>query len=808
MKQRLMMLAVLLCCAVMMMAESVSPAAARAAAAKFLLGQGTAITDEEVATPRGGRAAADDPSPAYYVFNADAAKGFVVVSGDDCVGDNLVLGYAAEGSFSENDIPDGLQWWLDATAESIARLSTLGIKVAATPLHDDIAPLLTSTWDQGSPYNAYCPNFSGQQSVTGCMATALAQVMRYHRWPQAPIASELPAYTMINGTEIGALPVTQFDWDNMLDNYNGTTNEAQQHAVAELMRYCGQLIQMDYSPQGSNGVCYDLDLLVNSFGYDPGLYAANADDYTVNGWDALVYNELHEGRPLVYSGRSTGGGHAFVLDGYEAQSGEGYYHVNWGWSGGGNGFYKINLLDPDLSGIGGSTTRDGYCRDQGALIGFQPRQNPSEVFYRRLSSMEWDKTDGATWHRFIMLNQSYQSGKFSAGIVERKEDGTPDLTKFLFAENVEVSGFTTASLMTDGTKGLVGFTITNDNAPNLFSGLTPGRHRFMFVSRQNVAGAPWEPVFGPNNYIEVNIGASGQLTNMTVHPQPSLSAPGEGIKVEGPLQRGLLESVTATVNNSGSDDYIGGVECAVYYVKDGILQTYTSISITGIMIEAGGSSDIYYDISVPQAGDYVVLLTKYGLGGNESGLALANIQQAKGYIGHKSFSCGELPFYCLDAQYVVRYDAQENPGYFIDVAVKNETPLDYDAALMVKIYKPDGTGGYVPVELPGVPYIYTRMTIPSGQSQVGYILLPEALEAGEYGLDLYIAKDFSSSKPDDYFCFASGPLTVSDTGIEEVQGSGFKVQEGEWYDLNGRKLSGQPDKKGIYIHEGKKYLIP
>lgn len=807
MRKSMLTMAVFFCYVAAMMAERVSPAEAREAAAKFLHAQGVTLTDNTQQPHRSRLMTSSSDTPAYYVFNADAAQGFVVVSGDDCVGDNLVLGYAPQGCFSETNVPDGLQWWLETTARQIGELSRMGVKVGAMPTHNAIAPMLTSQWDQALPYNACCPAIGGKLSVTGCMATALAQVMYYYRWPQEPLNGTLPAYTMIDGTEIEALPVTQFDWDNMLDSYQGNASEAQQRAVAELMRYCGQSLQMIYSPVTSDGICYDLDLLVNNFGYDPGLYSALSRSYTVSGWDALIYNELYEGRPLVYTGHSTGGGHAFVIDGYDVESGEGYYHVNWGWSGNGNGFYKINLLNPSTSGTGGSATSDGYNNDQRALIGFQPRLNPSQPFYRHLSPWGWDQMDNATTHKFMMMNQSYKSGIFSIGIVERKEDGTPDLTKVVCEGEIETSGFTTASLMTDGKKGSVIITISNENAPDYFKNLDPGRHKLMFVSRHNVIGAPWEPIYGPNSYIEVNIDEKRQLQEMIVHPQQQLSISDENIKVEGPHQRGIVDNVHATFNNTGSDDYIGYVECAVYPLKDGILQKNTSLAFSGIMIEAGGTADVYFGITVPQDGDYVILLTKGGLGNYETGRALTDIQQAKGYLGHKCSSFDELRFYCLGAQYVLKRDKNENLQHCLDISLKNETSLDYDAVLMIKIFKHDGSD-YVPFEFPSVPDIYTYFLLPDGQSEDCFLPLPDALDAGDYRLDLYIANNFHSFMAKDYFMFTSVPLNVDPTGILEIPDSEFKVQGDDvWYDLTGRKFTERPTKKGIYIYKGKKVII-
>lgn len=791
-----------------MMAEPVSPQIARQAAAKFLSKKGVALKSETMRAKNRAMGCSTDSEAQtqacpYYVFNATASQGFVIVSGDDCVGDNLVLGYTERGSFDAEAIPDNLQWWLDETANQISTLSRLGMKARTVQLHEGIAPLLTTRWNQGYPYNAFCPVTDGQLCLTGCMATALAQVMYYHRWPQGPIAEELPAYTMADGQVIDGLPVTTFDWNNMVDDYTVSTTEAQQAAVATLMRYCGQLLQMDYTPEISNGTFYDIDILVNTFGYDSGLYCARANEYTVSGWDELLYNELREGRPLVYSGRSTGGGHAFVIDGYEVRDGEGYYSVNWGWSGAGNGFYKINLLNPDMSGSGGSTTKDGYSRGQRALIGLQPQQGASEGYYRYLNSLVWDTADGDSEHSFVLVNPSYQPGTFTVGLAERNDDGAPDLSSICATKEYEFTSFSNANFFTTGKDdGILVLPLTND----LFVNLMPGRHNLVFVNREAGTSAPWKLVFGPNCYFEVNIGETGEVADVTVHPKPQLAASGSDIKIEGLKQRGISQNITATIQNTGTEDYVGGVECGVYYVEDGELKGLIGVAMTGLMVEAGGSSDIFYTLSVPHAGEFVFLLTKEGDGEDITGSKVADIEQTSGYLAHTSVTFDELAFFCQAARYDERTDEEGNPAYYLDLVIANDTPMDYEAVVLAKFYKPNAEGGYDPVVFPSQPDIYTYLQLSSNMWQAFSIRLSEPLETGEYGLELLIANDFHSLMPNDYFIFASGPLTVTNsTGIDEMQAK--DTESGNWYDQNGRQLSGKPTAKGIYIYKGKKQII-
>ena len=804
--KKMMTLAAALSCAMTMMAEPVSPTVARQAAAKFLQAKGTSLKSEAMRAKSRAMGHVDsgeqtEASP-YYVFNAAASQGFVVISGDDCVGDNLVMGYTSQGSFDTKATPDNLQWWLDETATQISTLSRLGIKTRTVALHSDIAPMITAKWDQRQPYNVFCPVTDNQYSLTGCMATALAQVMYYHRWPKEPIAYEMPAYKMGNGRVIEGLPVTSFDWDNMVDVYTESTTEVQQAAVATLMRYCGQLIQMNYTPQLSSGIYYDIDLLTGNFGYASGLYSALADEYTVGGWDELLYNELREGRPLVYCGQSTGGGHAFVLDGYEVKDGEGYYSVNWGWSGEGNGFYRINLLNPDMSGSGGSSTKDSYSCEQIVLIGLQPRKEALAEYHRYLNSGRWNVQEEGVEHEFVMLNPSYRSGSFNIGLAERNEDGTPDLSRMCTTSEYDVSAYSCASFVDSTFTGLLKLPLTTD----LFSILSSGRHKLVFVNRESGTSAPWQPVFGPNCYIEVNVGETGEVTETIVHPQLQLAASDSDIKIEGLKQWGILQTVTATIRNTGTEDYIGGVECGVYYVEDGELKQQIGACRTGIMVEGGSSSDVFFSISVPKAGTYVFILTKYEEGKDITGSKLADIKQAQGYLAHNTATFDELNFGCQALQYAERNDDKGNPACFFDIAVDNGTPMDYNAALVAKVYKRNAQGTYDVYEFPNTPYLYTILQLGSNQHKTASIPLPETLEPGEYWIDLFIANDFHSLMGDDYFVFASEQITVTSTsGIEEmiVKGTGNDA----WYDMNGRLLSRRPTAKGIYISKGKKQII-
>ena len=832
MKKTVMTLAAVLCCVMKMVADPVSPDVAQQAAAKFLQARGASLESGYMqgrGMSRNIAGTVQTETTPYYVFNATDSRGFVIVSGDDCVGDNLVLGYTSQGRFDENSVPDNMKWWLDEMATQIGELSSRGAKVTAVPLHQDIAPMVTAKWDQKFPYNNFCPETDGKLCVTGCMATALAQVMYYHRWPQEPTAFEVPAYTMANGRVIDGLPVTTFDWENMIDvysikdpkernKYEYFGDETQQHAVAKLMRYCGQLIQMDYTPEFSAGYYYDTDLLVNCFGYDPGVYCARFGNYSVSGWDELLYNELREGRPLLYCGDSSDGGHAFILDGYEVQNGEGYYSVNWGWSGDENGFYKITLLNPDMTGSGVTSVKNGFSRSQEAVIGLQPRKDPSAEFHRYLSGFKWNFQKKDVEHEFGMINPSYRPGVFTIGLAERNDDGTPDISRISYTKDYEISGYDCASFFMGEHKGILELPLTAE----FFSNLSSGNHKLVFVNRENKSDAPWQPIYGPAAYIEVNIGAEGKVTEMTIHPQSQLTASASDISIEGLKQRCISQVVTATIhNNSTTDDYMGGMDCMACYVENGELIDVMANAKTGALIEAGGTSEVSSKISVPYYGDYVFLLVKENsITSVEDiiGVKLADIGQLPGYVGHKNVTFDQLDFECLGAMYNEDKDEQEKPIYQIGVILGNGTPMDYDAALMIDLYKLNDEGKPEPV-VPDTVMLYSKCKIVSGTYNTTFIKLPKHLEPGRYVFDIYIANDFHSRNKEDYFVLntwmieVAGPTEI-ETVLEQVKRQSRASVErsavseaGAWYDLFGRRLPGKPTQKGMYIHDGKAVVV-
>lgn len=326
----------------------------------------------------------DGTIPMIYVFNRidsesslnpdslQKTRGFIVTASDDRF--PLLLGYSEQGVYNVDDVPPQLQWWIEEYCNQMEwavenRAVSASRKASQTPFDeswDAVEPLVRTQWNQSTPYSNFCPN----QYSTGCVATAAAQVVKKWEWP-VENGEGSHSYKWGSQTLTFDYSSSRFDWENMLDDYeSGSYSDKEAAAVAQLMYAIGVGVDMAYSSGGSGAPSYRLpNLLTNHFGYDKGVSFRIREYFSDAQWHKLIYDELKAGRPVLYGGQSRSVGHEFICDGY---GGDGYYHINWGWSGRCDGYFRLSALEPSEHGIGGSTTGDGYNYDQEAVIGIQP----------------------------------------------------------------------------------------------------------------------------------------------------------------------------------------------------------------------------------------------------------------------------------------------------------------------------------------------------------------------------------------------------------------------------------------------------
>ena len=364
-------------------AEPISREQALRQAQRFILqkGKSTVLNQAETSMSK-ARARGKQIPDYYYVFNVGQNEGFVIVSGDDRA--ETVLGYSDKGYFDIDKIPAAMADLLDYYSYQIKCIQQGATAAPRLSNHPSIPELMTVKWGQDDPFNGKAPlgYFSnldkGFRCVTGCVATAMAQVLYHQRFVNATQA-EIPGYenyyywispTGEKTATLDDIPEgSPLKWDKMVDDYSAQTiTQDQKDAVADLMLYCGTAVNMKYNlkeADGSEAFVSDIsDAFKKYFGYSRGTRYVSRDYYSAVEWDDLIYNEIASGRPVIYGGQtSSGGGHAFIVHGYD---GNGRYAINWGWEGYQDDYFYLNDLTTSDQGTGGSS--GGYNYDQEAVI--------------------------------------------------------------------------------------------------------------------------------------------------------------------------------------------------------------------------------------------------------------------------------------------------------------------------------------------------------------------------------------------------------------------------------------------------------
>ena len=363
MKKASILFGLVLIASMSLFAERVPVETARKVATTFLSNNGakaTALTDLSKAAG----------FPNLYIFNAE--EGFVVMSADDCV--KPILGYSLTGSFEAEGMPENLVWWLQGYNDQIQYAIDNQMKASpeTAQLWKDLAegkpntakatvvvePLIQTQWGQNAPYNNLCPSNNNQRAITGCVATAMAQIMKYWNYPTRGIGSHSYRYS-VYGNISADFGATLYDWDNMTNTYSSTSTLDQKTAVATLMYHCGVVVEMMYGPSESGSNTKRSSIAMNTY-FNYNTSYLKKDDFASQKWiDTLKY-ELNNGRPILYSGTGDKGGHAFVCDGYRSDD---FFHFNWGWSGSSDNYFSVGNLNP------GSFN---FTSDQAAVINLYP----------------------------------------------------------------------------------------------------------------------------------------------------------------------------------------------------------------------------------------------------------------------------------------------------------------------------------------------------------------------------------------------------------------------------------------------------
>ncbi len=329
--------------------------------------------------------------PYFYIFNRGKEQGYVIISADER--SKQIIGYSDTGTFDPDNVPSQLRAWLRVCKDELQQLAVTpdsllkmdfgqfvlskGRTKGSQSFASSVSPLLGQiNYSQNYPYNALCPNVSGKQCVTGCVATAATQIMRYWEYPKQPTGKK---HTYIyNGLMVSATYDTPYDWKNMLPTYTSHGGSQQQvQAIARLMADAGAACNMEYTPTESGALTSNMALgMIDYFGYDKGVVTFRRADFTQADFVYYLKRELNAGRPVLFSGVGSGGGHCFVCDGYDAA---GLFHINWGWNGMSNGYFQLAHLSPVALGTGGGS--GGFNDEVVFYGGIQPPRAHSKPVY-------------------------------------------------------------------------------------------------------------------------------------------------------------------------------------------------------------------------------------------------------------------------------------------------------------------------------------------------------------------------------------------------------------------------------------------
>ena len=595
-------------------AEPVSRSEALQKARQFMPGK---QFNADQAFSRSKRVMADKEP--FYIFNAEEG-GFVIISGDDRT--VPVIGYSEKGQLLQDDMPDNLRNWLDGYAEqlqaiengeatpALPRSAKVTRGVSAKPA---IAPLIKTTWNQSGPYSLLTPTYThtnnnnevvSDPTVTGCVATALAQVMNYYQWPASCPALE--GYTTSTlGLNVEALLATTFNWSLMKNSYSDSETGEEAYEVSKLMRYIGQAIHMNYNlgENGGSAGSADMNVMINTFGYSKHVYSESRGNYTTAEWEDMLYRELAAGRPVLYDGAAnTGTGHQFICDGYD---GNGLFHINWGWGSYQDNYFVISLANPTDTGIGGGSGKSGYIFRQGAVFGFQPATD-GEPEIPRFNSNVNSFTD-ATYSRSStendFVNVSTSGCTFSASYSYVPTTTYPVEAGWALWQNDQVlSVFEayTKNTTIDYTTLNVGwsYSYSSPKSVSFGAGIPDGNYRLVQVWRPQGSTGDWT-VMSSMKSLRVNI--SGNTLTICKPQYTPVTYTVNDVDFGGKLAVGKVAKVVVNLTNTCDANQ----EPLYLWVGDG--SSWAGKGMASVDPGTTGNAEILY--TPTNSGEYSVKIT-------------------------------------------------------------------------------------------------------------------------------------------------------------------------------------------------------
>ena len=542
----------------------------------------------------------------YYAFNLE--QGYVIVSGDDEMTE--LVGYAENGFFDAENVPPQMQLWLDGYAEYVAAVQSGKAKARKILLSDSpsvvVEPLVTTKWNQDAPFNNFAPEYTDdnnntQRCATGCAATAMAQIMKFHNWPEQGVGHYSYEHQSF-GTISSNFSEHVYDWTNMIDRYNnGEYSNVQADAVALLMKDCGVSLNMNYGPVSGASIYSYTPAFKNYFRYSS--RTVNRSGCETAEFTKIITDELQEGRPIIYCGTGEDGGHAFVVDGYDTNY---FLHVNWGWGGYSDGYFDMNYMDPTGLGIGGGS--GAFKWNQGIVLA-RPLKDGVEPyeFIQQLCFVLFNDVQGG-----IFCEQEMPANKGDDVTILLRNTANLSGESFFGSLNVGVFD-NSGALVTMGNEER----IENNNGEllefqsgSLYSvdlpmtlntaGIADGNYIVRAMSKAN--GDVWRK-FASTDCLNMTV-ADGKVYLSA--PTPNISMVGIG-SYDTATYKGFSFNADVTVHNSSSIPVDGSI---MFTVTDSETGDALSGSLRAIVYD---NCDFKARISFPTTSDFFVIGKTYNI---------------------------------------------------------------------------------------------------------------------------------------------------------------------------------------------------
>lgn len=754
-----------------------------------------------------------------YAFNLRDG-GFIIASADSRT--LPVLGYSSTGSIDWDNLPPNMQEWLRSYDDAIATLgdrndfkdgnaldNTGPLMTTSNKDREPVEPLIKTRWSQREPYYNECPlyegddpEYNGKICVTGCVATALAQVMRYYEWPKT-VPDGLPdyeTYTQYNGTRkawhIDALPPVKFDWANMLDDYNRTNpdtneneqlgNDTQRSAVATLMRYCGQAIKTMYSPAASGGMIIKcIRAFIQYFGYSDA-EIINRVYFDIDEWEDIIYDEVSNGRPVIYGGYfGPSSGHAFICDGYD---GNGLFHINWGWEGSGDGYYSLSVLNP-YDNISTGSGNIGFSINQTAVVHINPTEKMESMgynfedesyLYENLSLLNGNTVR----FNFIYNNEDAGEASQDYALGTIADDGAP---------NPVFIGAPSDSILYDANS----MTVVIDSTR-----FQPGDSLRLYpMYRIRKTGAEWKVIPPLKSHL-----VAGRTDNGTffidIHAEFHLECEGGAI-TQGTGRLGIGNNITVRVRNLAEDDYINTLYLVpIYYghidkdqINDSKPLSQGEQMLCGAYIHAGRTDCVTFAF-VPQQGG--VVLFKLKAAGKDLGDFCLELDNDT-LVNYEKYLVNNSRVSQVGDQWFYDIELCDKPGVQIPLGIPSDSIV-----LKGRFYR-----NY---ERIGTFHIYDEIReylkdLPlkggKGDYRFTWQIPLDITTDGLYLVDSYLGEQIDGYLYD-YNTIHEYEFNVN---ITDVSIPTATMTDDPLRDISGRTVNGNPDRKRIYIKGKRKVLL-